>query len=71
MLKLPLGRVKTNTDGINSQKSPARIFSAKEPTNTQGGSKLDDPLSANFKSVKLQTKNYHGTLNNLDKNSMR
>jgi len=59
-----------NSDEINSQKSPARIFSAKEPTNTLGGSTLIDPLPANFKSVKLQNKNSHSTLNNLDKNLM-
>ena len=45
-------------DVSSSQKSPARILSAKETTNMQLGSKFEDPLSENFKSMKLQTKNY-------------
>ena len=61
ILKLPLARLSNNLEPSTSQKSPARIFSAKEPTNTQGGSKLDDAL--NFKSMKFHTKNYHGTVN--------
>ena len=64
ILKIPLSRVKSGLDTSNSQKSPARILSAKETTNNQGNSKFDDPLSANFKSMKYNNKNY--PLNNQD-----